>query len=415
MQNMLGLASMALDVQTLRQQFSVFAGEQAPIYFDSAATAQTPNAVIDAMDEYYRTYCANVHRGMHALTERATLRYEEARKTVGKFIGAKYTREIVFTKNCTEAINLVARAWGDDVLQSGETVALSLLEHHSNIVPWHQLAERKDTSVEWIEIDDTGRVQMESLDQILAAGKTKLVAITGQSNVLGTRPDLHTIIGKAHDAGALVLVDAAQLIAHHSVDVQTLDCDFLTFSGHKLYGPTGVGVLYAKRELMEKMPPFLGGGMMIQEVKKEGFSSAEPPGKFEAGTPPIAQAIGLAAAMDWLDQYAQEEREAHEEALIKDALTVLSSIEGLTIFGPKDSKDTSCCISFVTEGAHPHDLTDILGQQKIALRAGHHCTQPLHKKLGATATARLSVGLYNTVEELETLKVEIEKALDLLR
>ena len=403
---------MKLDIQDVRRHFSAFAGENAPIYFDSAATAQTPDDVIDAMDEYYRTYCANVHRGMHALTEQATLRYEDARKTVGKWIGAKFTREIVFTKNCTEAINLVARTWGDANLDEGDVIAVSLLEHHSNIVPWQQLAERKGAKIEWIEIDNDGQLKMDSLDEILASGNVKLVAVTGQSNVLGTRPDIKAITQKAHDAGALVLIDAAQLIGHHTVDVQDVDCDFLAFSGHKLYGPTGVGVLYAKRDLLEEMPPFLGGGMMIHEVKKDGFSPAESPQKFEAGTPPIAQAIGLAAAIDWLGQFSWEDIEKHEEDLLKAARKMLESIDDLTLFGPKDA---SGCISFVTDGAHPHDLTDILGQKHIALRAGHHCTQPLHEKLGVPATTRLSVGIYNTVEEIHTVKEGMQKALELLR
>ena len=439
---------MKLDIQDVRSHFSAFAGENAPVYFDSAATAQTPDDVIDAMDEYYRTYCANVHRGMHALTEQATLRYEDARKTVGKWIGAKFTREIVFTKNCTEAINLVARTWGDANLDEGDVIAVSLLEHHSNIVPWQQLAERKGAKIEWIEIDNDGQLKMDSLDEILSGGKVKhhnpkkdgsskahqknnaepgvaaaeqsgaersrvkLVAVTGQSNVLGTRPDIKAITQKAHDAGALVLIDAAQLIGHHTVDVQDVDCDFLAFSGHKLYGPTGVGVLYAKRDLLEEMPPFLGGGMMIHEVKKDGFSPAESPQKFEAGTPPIAQAIGLAAAIDWLGQFSWEDIEKHEEDLLKAARKMLESIDDLTLFGPKDA---SGCISFVTDGAHPHDLTDILGQKHIALRAGHHCTQPLHEKLGVPATTRLSVGIYNTVEEIHTVKEGMQKALELLR
>ena len=406
---------MALDIQAVRRQFSVFAGKDAPLYFDSAATAQTPDAVIEAMDEYYRTYCANVHRGMHALTEKATLRYEEARKTVGAFINAKYPREIIFTKNCTESINLVARTWGEQNLRAGDTVLLSPLEHHSNIVPWLQLKERRNIAVEWMEMDDAGRLKMESLKKILGKGKVKLVAITGQSNVLGVRPDLQKIIRMAHDAGARTLVDAAQLIAHHPVDVQALGCDFLAFSGHKLYGPTGIGVLYGKRDLLEEMPPFLGGGMMIHEVKTDRFSPGEPPQKFEAGTPPIAQAIGLAAAIEWMKQFPWKDIETYERSLIQKALTLLGKVEGLTILGPKDADAVSCCISFVADGVHPHDLTDILGQQQIALRGGHHCTQPLHERLNVPATTRLSIGMYNTAEELETLKVEMQKALDLLR
>lgn len=406
---------MPLHPPTIRSAFSIFSGTDAPLYFDSAATAQTPCVVLDAMDEYYQMYCANVHRGMHALTERATAAYEEARKTVARWINASFAREIVFTKNCTEAINLVARTWGDENVQKGDTIAVSLLEHHSNIVPWHQLATRKGAHVQWIEIDDDGRLRMDTLDAALGGGTVKIVAVTGQSNVLGTRPDLKAIARKAHDAGALVLVDAAQLIGHHPVDVQDLGCDFLAFSGHKLYGPTGVGVLYGRKELLEEMPPFLGGGMMIHAVRKDGFSPADLPQKFEAGTPPIAEAIGLAAAIDWFGEFRWEDKEAHETDLLREAYAVLGSIDGLTIFGPKSANERSGCISFVTEGAHPHDLTDILGQKNIALRAGHHCTQPLHERLRAKATTRLSVGIYNTREELVTLERELKEALNLLR
>jgi len=406
---------MALNVQEVRQQFSIFSGADAPLYFDSAATAQTPDVVFSAMDEYYRTYCANVHRGMHSLTEKATVQYEDARKTVKQWINAQSSREIVFTKNCTEAINLVARAWGDVNLHTGDAVAISILEHHSNVVPWQQLAERSGAEVRWIEMDAAGQLRMESLDEILQDKKVKLVSITGQSNVLGTRPDINVITQKAHDAGALVLVDAAQLISHHAVDVQDLDCDFLAFSGHKLYGPTGIGVLYGKQKLLEAMPAFLGGGMMIHDVKKDGFSSAEPPQKFEAGTPPIAEAIGLATAIQWMRQWKWEDVEEHEQALLQEARTMLQQIDGLTIVGTSGKGQPSGCVSFVVDGAHPHDLTDILGQKNIALRAGHHCTQPLHETWGVPATTRLSVSIYNTVEELETLGIELQKALNVLR
>jgi len=392
---------MALDVQAVRRQFSVFAGKDAPLYFDSAATAQTPDAVIEAMNEYYRTYCANVHRGMHALTERATLRYEEARKTVGAFINAKYPREIVFTKNCTESINLVARAWGEQNLRAGDAVLLSLLEHHSNIVPWLQLKERRNIAVEWMEIDDVGRLKMESLGKILGKGKVKLVAITGQSNVLGVRPDLQKIIRMAHDAGARTLVDAAQLIAHHPVDVQALDCDFLAFSGHKVYGPTGIGVLYGKEELLDAMQPFLGGGTMIQEVFTDRFSPSHLPEKFEAGTPPIAEAVGLHAALDFIQEIGWEKIQAHEKELITHALSSLENMKSVTVLGPKDPQKIAGCIAFVSEGIHPHDLTEYCGRKGVCMRAGHHCAQPLHKSLGHPATTRMSFGIYNTREDID--------------
>lgn len=405
---------MALDTEAVRRQFSVFRKAGAPVYLDSAATAQTPDSVIEATDEYYRTYCANVHRGMHAMTERATLRYEEARKTVAQFLNAKYAREIIFTKNCTESVNLVAQAWGGIGLQKGDTVAVSVLEHHSNIVPWLQRKESHGIEVAWVDMEKDGALKMKDLAGILGKGRCKLVAVTGQSNVLGVLPDLPAIIEAAHGAGALVLVDAAQLVVHHPVDVQALDCDFLAFSGHKLYGPTGIGVLYAKRKLLEQMPPFLGGGMMIREVRRDGFAPADVPAKFEAGTPPIAQAIGLAAAIDWMKQFPQEDREAHERHLLREALAMLKSFPSVTILGPADARHASGCVSFVVEGVHPHDFTDLLGQNGVALRAGHHCAQPLHERLGVPATNRLSLAIYNTVEELEVCRQAMEQALSIL-
>jgi cysteine desulfurase/selenocysteine lyase len=406
---------MALDLTEIRSHFTAFQEKEPPVYLDNAATAQTPDAVISAVDEYYQTYCANVHRGMHGLTERATLAYEDARRTVAVFLGAKYPSEIVFTKNCTESINLVARTWAEENLQKGDTVALSVLEHHSNIVPWQQLAARKGVELEWIGIDDEGNLQISELDAVLQTGKVKLVALTGLSNVLGTLPDIADIAKKAHDAGALLLLDAAQLAAHHKIDVQDVDCDFLALSGHKLYGPTGIGVLYAKRDLLREMPPFLGGGMMINEVTTDSFSAAESPSKFEAGTPPIAQAIGLKAAIEWLSKYSWEDIEAHEQSLLETCTQMLAAQEGVTIFGPKKAKHRSGCISFTVEAVHPHDLTDLLGQEGIALRAGHHCTQPLHKHLGVPATSRVSFGIYNSVQEIDALEKGMQQALSILR
>lgn len=406
---------MTINTSEVRSQFTALQVANPPVYLDSAATAQTPDSVIDAMDEYYRTYCANVHRGMHGLTERATLAYEDARKTVASFLGAKYRSEIIFTKNCTEAINLVARTWAEENLKEGDRVILTLLEHHSNIVPWQQLANRKGIRVEWADIDNEGNLRTESLESLLAKGNVKLVCITGLSNVLGTRPDSETVTKMAHDAGALILIDAAQLAVHHKIDVQSLDCDFLTFSGHKLYGPTGVGVLYAKRDLLRTMSPFLGGGMMIAEVTTEGFTCAESPARFEAGTPPIAQAIGLKAAIDWLARYSWEALEAQEQKLTEACIRILKDTKGITVFGPKNLQNRSGCISFAVQGVHPHDLTDLLGQEGIALRAGHHCAQPLHTHLGVPATSRVSFGIYNTTEEIDALEAGMKKAISILR
>jgi cysteine desulfurase / selenocysteine lyase len=407
---------MALQLKNSRHDFPLLSPSEngkIPIYLDSAATSQTPFCVLNAMDQFYRESKANVHRGMHTLAEHATAAYEESRRTVQKFIGAKYPEEIIFTKNSTEGVNLVARGL-DNEMQAGNSIVLSLLEHHSNIVPWMQLNERTSTNLQWIGIDVKGNLDMNSFDSILAKNKVKLVAITMQNNVLGIRPPLKEIITKAHAAGALVLVDAAQGSAHHAINVQELDCDFLVLSGHKLYGPTGIGVLYGKRELLEKLPPFLGGGTMIQDVGRESFTPADLPAKFEAGTPPIAEAIGLKAAIDWLGRYTWEDIEKHEEDLLEYALKELQNIDGIKILGPQNAKEISGCISFTIEGIHAHDLTEILGEKGIHLRAGHHCAAPLHKHLGIRASTRLSVGIYNTKKEIDTLIQAIEESKNLL-
>lgn len=427
---------MALDPSALRRHFPFLARQidgHPIVYLDSAATAQKPQAVLDRMQKFYEEENANVHRGMHALAERATIAYEDARGTVQKFLNAAHAEEIIFTKSCTEAINLVARSWGRANLRKGDAILLSLLEHHSNIVPWLQLKEENGIDVRWIDIDDAGQFRLSQLDAYLREGNVKLVSITAQSNVLGTRPPLQEIIAKAHEHGALVLVDAAQSVSHHPTDVQALDCDFLAFSGHKLYGPTGIGILYGKRDLLRAMPPFLGGGMMIHEVHQDRFTPADLPQKFEAGTPPIAQAVGLAAAIGWLGQYSWEEIEAHEQSLIAAAIDWLGSFPNVRILGPATVADyglrvagsrnskpvtrnfSSGCLSFTIEGVHPHDLTEILGRQGICLRAGHHCAQPLHRRLGVAASTRLSVGMYNTIDEVRSLASPLLAAVGKLR
>ncbi|NOS67045.1 MAG: SufS family cysteine desulfurase [Candidatus Peribacteraceae bacterium] len=416
-----------LDLPSIRRQFPILSQKidgKPLIYLDSAATTQKPQAVLDRMQKFYGEENANVHRGMHVLAERATVAYEHARVTVQNFLNAQRPEEIIFTKSCTESINLVARSWGRAHLREGDAVVLTVLEHHSNVVPWLQLKEDLGIDIQWIDIDDHGHLKTEMLDAFLKKGNVKLVAVTAQSNVLGVRPPLPDIITKAHAHGALVLVDAAQSVAHHQTDVQELDCDFLAFSGHKLYGPGGIGVLYGKKEHLESMPPFLGGGMMIQEVHQDRFTPADIPQKFEAGTPAIAEAVGLAAAIEWIGQYSWEEIEDHEQSLIAAAVETLHVIPKITILGPGNggarhgsaSLTTgalplqSGCLSFVTEGVHPHDLTEILGRQGICLRAGHHCTQPLHRRLGITASTRLSVGIYNTEEEITPVRTAVIQA-----
>jgi cysteine desulfurase/selenocysteine lyase len=297
----------------------------------------------------------------------------------------------------------------------GDAIVLSILEHHSNIVPWMHLARQKNLDIRWIGIDEKGGLKMDDLDAHLADGKVKMVAVTGLSNVLGTKPDLCAIIEKSHAAGALVLVDATQLAVHDVIDVQEIDCDFLVCSGHKLYGPTGIGALYGKKKHLGRMAPLVHGSMMIGEVTKEGFSLADVPMRFEAGTQPVAEAVGFAAAIDWLAQFPMEDRKTHERALLQKAIDVLSAIDGVTILGPASADAISGCISFTTDGIHPHDLTDLLGEQGFCLRAGHHCAQPLHKYLDIPASTRLSVGIYNTVEDIEALGPAIEKILSRFR
>jgi cysteine desulfurase / selenocysteine lyase len=402
----------------IRQQFACFQEDPSYVYFDSAATAQIPDVALEAMHAYYKSYKANVHRGMHEKTAQATDAYENARRAVQQFIHAKHASEILFTKNCTEALNLVAWCWAFKHMNAGDAIVLSVLEHHSNIVPWQQLQKVKNIELYWIECDEYGQLQLNQLDTYLSSGTVKLVSITGQSNVLGTLPDLSTIIAASHKVGAKVLIDAAQLVVHHPIDVQKLNCDFLAFSGHKLYGPTGIGVLYTKKTTQETMSEWLGGGGMIHDVRRETFTSANAPAKFEAGTPPIAQAIGLGAAVDWLSQFNWKDIQKYEEKLMKYSREVLSEINGLTILGIRNSqfaiRNSSSCLSFTLDSIHPHDLTDI-GHKNIALRAGHHCTQPLHEFIGVSASTRLSLALYNTKEEIDILREGIVEAMQILK
>ena len=415
---------MSLPIAKIRQAFPILRRliDGHPLaYLDNAATTQKPDGVLDAMNAYYRTQNANAHRGMHPLAEEATDAYEGARGVVQKFLHACHSEEIIFTKSCTEAINLAAKSWGRTNLHPGDRVILTILEHHSNIIPWIQLKEERGIELQWVDIDDDGNLRFDRLERFLHEGNAKLVAITGQSNVLGMQPPLQEIIGRSHAAGARVLVDAAQLVAHHPIDVQKLDCDFLAFSGHKLYGPTGIGVLYGKREFLEHMPPMLGGGGMVQNVTEEAFVPLDPPARFEAGTPPIAEAVGLAAAIDWLSQFSWEDIIHHEQQLLVHAGVVLSSIPNLTILGrfplqptPYNLPPRTGCLSFTLDNLHPHDLTEILGREGICLRAGHHCAEPLHRRLGFAASTRLSIALYNTPEEINRLPAAIERAREIL-
>lgn len=407
---------MPLDTRIIRQQFPILQQslEGHPlIYLDNAATSQKPQAVLDAMDDFYTHTNANINRGVHRLGEHATIGYEKARVAVQRFLNAKKSHEILFTRGTTEAINLVARSWGS-TLQSQDHVVLSQMEHHSNIVPWLQLKDRQGIVIDWLRVNREGQLSMDQLTTLLREGNVTLVAITGLSNVLGVMPDLPSIIALAHTHGALVLMDAAQLVAHQPIDVQALDVDFLAFSGHKIYGPTGIGVLYGKHELLSTMPPFLGGGDMITTVDEQGFSPAELPRTFEAGTPPIAEAIGLQAAIAWIEDIGFAAIAQHEQDLMTHALRRLRTIDGLHILGPTDPQERCGCISFVLDGVHPHDLTQILGDRNICLRAGHHCTQPLHNALGIAASTRLSVAAYTSTEDVDACVAAIEDARTIL-
>ena len=408
---------MSINIDDIRRQFPILTrriGGRPLVYLDNAATTQKPACVIEALTKFYSTHNANVNRGVHVLAEETTVAYDEARRTVAAFIGAA-PHEIIFTRNATEAINLVARTWGESTLKKSDVIVLSVMEHHSNIVPWLQLKERKGIRIEWIGMDADGNPSIKELRKSLKQKTVKLVSVTGLSNVLGTAPPLREIANIAHAAGAKILVDAAQLIAHSAIDVRSLDADFLAFSGHKIYGPMGIGVLYAKEELLRSMPPFLGGGDMIGNVTQDSFTVAELPRKFEAGTPSVADAVGLKAAMEWMQNTGMEAIADHERALIIHAHNLLSEIEGIHILGPSDPKNRSGCIAFTIDGVHPHDLTDIVGKQGICLRAGHHCTQPLHRLLKINASTRLSVGAYNTIGEIDRSVEGIKNATRLLR
>jgi cysteine desulfurase / selenocysteine lyase len=371
-------------------------------YLDSAASSQRVLASIQAVDRYERRHHSNVHRGSHTLSAEATAAYEGARATVADHLGASDRREVIFVRNATEAINLVARAWGDANIGQGDRVVLTEMEHHSNIVPWQQLAERSGAEVDWVPVTDDGALDMATLGVLLERGP-KLVAVTHLSNVLGTENPVAEIAAMAHDAGALVLVDGAQAAPKLGLDLASLGADFYAVTGHKIYAPTGIGVLWARLDLLRQMPPFLGGGSMIRKVTKEGTTYADPPARFEAGTPAISQAIGLAAALRWVDALGMDAVAAHERELTAYALEKLPEVPGLRIFGPPPSPERLGPVSFELEGVHAHDVSEILDRHGVAVRAGHHCAQPLMQRLGVPATARASFGVYSTPEEVDRL------------
>ncbi len=402
-----------LDIAAIRADFPILDQEVHPgkrlVFLDSAASSQKPRQVIEAMRRYYEHDHANVHRGIHVLSERATAAYEGAREKVRAFINARSVREIIFTRNATESINLVAQSWGRANLRPGDVVVLSEMEHHSNIVPWQILAEQIGFRLRYIPITDNGLLDLDAYAALLRDEPVKLVSVMHVSNVLGTVNPVKEMAAQAHAAGALFMVDGAQSVPHLSVDVQALDVDFLAFSGHKMAGPTGIGVLYGKRALLETMPPFLGGGEMIKKVTLEGSTWNDLPHKFEAGTPAIAQAVGLGAAVDYLSALGMDNILAHEKIVVDYALDRLSEIPGLTIYGPGPEHRNGVA-AFTLQDIHAHDVAQLLDAEGVAVRAGHHCAMPLHRRLGVVATARASFYVYNTRDEVDVLVEAIYNA-----
>ena len=393
------------DPQSLRTDFPILDvrvhGDRQLVYLDNAASTQRPRQVIQRIRDLYERQYANVHRGIHWLSEQSTDLYEVARETSARWINARHPQEVVFTSGTTASINLVARSWGDANLGPGDEILLTLLEHHSNIVPWQQLAARTGAKVRFVPIEDDGQLRLTELNALLTE-RTRVVSVTAASNVLGTHVPVADIISQAHAVGAVVLVDAAQSAPHQVTDVQASGVDFLAFSGHKMLGPSGIGVLYGREELLEEMPPFLGGGSMIRRVTTDGFEPGELPEKFEAGTPPIASAVGLTAAIEYLQQTGLGAIQEYERQLAVHAHDRLSALEGVCILGPEvDKKGAIIC--FLIDGIHPHDAAQALDQQGIAVRAGHHCAMPLHDRLGFPATLRASFYFYNTLEEVDLL------------
>lgn len=370
-------------------------------YLDNSATSQKPERVIEVLADYLRNYNANVHRGVHTLSEEATALYEGARGKVAGLIGAA-PDEVIFTRNATEAINVAAQAWGESNLEAGDTVLLTEMEHHSNIVPWYLAARRAGAKLDWVPVDGEGRIDREAFATALARGP-KAVAITHVSNVLGTVNPVAELVGEARDAGALTLVDGTQAAPRTTVDVAAIGADFYAITGHKLYGPTGVGVLHGRRGVLEALEPFEGGGSMISKVGREKITWASPPARFEAGTPMIAEAVGLGAAVDWVRELGVEAIGAHERAVASYALDRLGELKGLTVFGPPAGDDREGIVSFEIEGIHPHDVAEILDRHGVAVRAGHHCCQVLMDRLGVPALTRASFAVYNTTDEVDRL------------
>ena len=406
-----------LDTDAIRADFPILEREvndgRRVVYLDNAATTQTPNQVIDAIADYYRSYNANVHRGIHHLSQEASIAYEDAHDRLAEFVGASGEREeLVFTKNTTEAENLVAYAWGLNELGPGDEVVLTEMEHHSSLVTWQQIAKKAGAELKYIRVDEEGRLDMEHATELIGPD-TEMVSVVHVSNTLGTVNPVGDLADLAHENDALIFVDGAQAVPNRPVDVEAIDADFYAFSGHKMAGPTGIGCLYGKKHLLEEMEPFNFGGMMINRVGFEDAEWADLPWKFEAGTPAIAQGIGLAVAADYLDDIGMERIERHEHALTEYALDRLAEYDDVRVLGPPGAAERGGVVSFVVDGVHAHDLSSILNDHAVAIRAGHHCTQPLHEKLGVISSARASFYVYNTREEVDALVEAVDDAREL--
>jgi cysteine desulfurase/selenocysteine lyase len=398
----------ALADTALAHEFPVL-DREGLVYLDSSATSQTPRAVIDAMDDYYEAHRASVHRGVYPLQVEATELFEGARERIARFVNWG-TAETILTRNVTEALNLVAYSWGTANVGPGDRVLITEMEHHSNLVPWQLLCERTGATLDWVPVDDDGRLELDALDARLGLGDVKLVAVAHVSNVVGTINPVADIVRRAHEAGAVVVVDGAQAVPQMAVDLRAIDADFYGWTGHKAYGPTGIGVLHGRRALLDAMPPFISGGHMIASVSLEkGTRFAQPPAKFEAGTSNIAEAIGLGAAVDFLHSIGMDAVREHEADLAAYAIERLSTVAGIRIQGPLDAADRGALVSFTLEGVHPHDVAEILGAQGVCIRAGHHCAQPLMRRYGVGATSRASFAVHNTRDDVDRLIAGLDR------
>jgi cysteine desulfurase / selenocysteine lyase len=408
-----------LDVAKIREDFPILKrkinGDKTLVYLDNAATTQKPDCVIEAICNYYSNYNSNIHRAVHQLAEEATFEYEKTRKKVASFINARSTDEIIFTRNATEAINLISYSWARRHLKQFDKIVITEMEHHSNIVPWQMLAQEKGAQLEYIGVDDDGYLKIDDYLGFIRSGNVKLISVSQMSNVLGTIAPINKIVELAHQRGIPVLVDGAQSVPHMPVDVQNMDCDFMAFSAHKMLGPTGVGVLYAKRELLEEMAPFIGGGDMIKEVHKYETSYNELPYRFEGGTPNIADVIGFGAAVDYLSKIGMYNVRKHEIDITNYAIDAIHEVRDLRLFGPTNPNDRGGVISFNIGDIHPHDLATIMNDHGIAIRSGHHCAQVLMERLDVPATSRTSFYIYNTKEEVDTLIKALNHARKLFR